>query len=181
MNDKEKDEEEKETSEGESEEETEETDKEEGSEDKEDSNVEEGEKGEKEDSSEEQKGKGGPDKAPSSQSRRRSKESQKTKSSVKSVVPMWLWIVSVVILLGFSGALMFRYESQLKKKDDKFNSLETQAQNKIADLNELVDEKRGIIKDQDNQISTLSLEKRRLASQAADLTSETNANKKIPP
>ena len=90
---------------------------------------------------------------------------------------MWLWIVSVVILLGFSAALVFRYEKQLKNKDDKFSNFETQAQEKIASLNDLVDEKRGMIKRQDDKISVLSLEKRRLDTQVKDLNSEINTHK----
>ena len=112
MNEKEKDkdEEEKEASEEEESEETEDaSDEDEGSEETDESQDDEssdeddkGEDEEKEEESAESKEEKASDSAPSSQSRRRAKESQKMKGNIKSVVPMWLWIVSVVILLGFS-------------------------------------------------------------------------------
>ena len=76
-------------------------------------------------------------------SSRRSRGAAVSGHSAKSVVPMWLWIATVVVLLGFSGALLWKNRAALyalnEEKVNITNGLKTDIQKLESDISDYKD------------------------------------------
>lgn len=87
---------------------------------------------------------------------------------------MWLWVLSIIILLGFSGALMWRYEKRLSGNEDIYTNYKNGAENEIESLNEDISQKNNTISRNRTKIGTLLNEKKRLDAEIMSLNEKIN-------